>query len=162
ALAAATLVAAMRGGVRVARFFGVAYAGLFAGAIAQFVDPRTWGIELGSAFQAVTLALGLGDRIAAAHARRDRAQPRTTQETGSLNVAYARFVPQRFLELLGKTDVRDVALGEGIEREMTVLFTDVRSFTTLSEAMTPPQTFGFINELLERTGPAVREHGGIV
>jgi class 3 adenylate cyclase len=161
-LAAWTLIAALRHGVRVARFFGVAYAGLFVGAVAQFVNPHSWGIELGSAFQAVTLALGLADRIAAANEERDRAQRRTIEEIGSLNVAYARFVPQEFLELLGKRDVRQVRLGEGIERDMTVLFTDVRSFTTLSETMTPGQTFGFINELLERTGPAVREHGGIV
>ena len=45
---------------------------------------------------------------------------------------------------------------------MTVLFSDVRSFTTISEALSPNETFGFINGLLSRTGPVVREHGGIV
>lgn len=173
-LAAWTLVVALAQGVRVARFFGVAYAGLLVGALARVASqalgarlgalgvPFFFGIEIGSAFQAVTLALGLADRIAVATEERDRAQRRTIEEIGSLNVAYARFVPREFLELLGKTDVREVALGDGIEREMTVLFTDVRSFTSLSEAMSPIATFGFINELLERTGPAVREHGGIV
>jgi class 3 adenylate cyclase len=38
----------------------------------------------------------------------------------------------------------------------------VRSFTTISEALSPNETFGFINGLLSRTGPVVREHGGIV
>jgi adenylate cyclase len=171
---AVSIVQAVRQGVRVARFFGIAYVGLFLGAFAriawqlglQKTLPElwvfSWGIELGSAFQALTLALGIADRIAAANEERDRAQRHTIEEITALNVAYARFVPREFLELLGKDDVRDVALGDGVEREMTVLFTDVRSFTTLSEAMTPGQTFGFINELLERTGPAVREHGGIV
>ncbi len=170
-----SIVEALRKGVRVAKFFGIAYAGLFLGAFArigwQLGGDRlfpgaavlgVWGIELGSTFQALTLALGIADRIAAANEERDHAQRQTIQEISSLNVAYARFVPREFLELLGKEDVRDVALGDGVEREMTVLFTDVRSFTTLSETMTPGQTFGFINELLERTGPAVREHGGIV
>jgi two-component system sensor histidine kinase ChiS len=45
---------------------------------------------------------------------------------------------------------------------MTVLFSDVRSFTTISESLSPNETFGFINGLLSRTGPVVREHGGIV
>jgi len=171
---AVSIVEALRKGVRVARFFGIAYAGLFLGALARIgwqlglervvpgLGVLSWGIELGSTFQALTLALGIADRIAAANEERDRAQRHTISEITALNVAYARFVPREFLELLGKDDVRDVALGDGVEREMTVLFTDVRSFTTLSEAMTPGQTFGFINELLERTGPAVREHGGIV
>ena len=118
--------------------------------------------ESASAFQALTLALGLADRIAAANEERDRAQRHTIEEIGSLNVAYARFVPTAFLDLLGKSDVRDVALGDGIEREMTVLFSDVRSFTTISEALSPNETFGFINALLSRTGPVVRKHGGIV
>lgn len=171
---AATLIVALRRGVRVARYFGIAYAGLFAGVFAWvlwriagmpvggwWLVP-TFGIELGSTFQALTLALGLADRIAAANEERDRAQRRTIEEISSLNVAYARFVPRAFLDLLGKDDVRDVHLGDGIEREMTVLFSDVRSFTTISEALSPGATFGFINSLLSRTGPIVREHGGIV
>jgi class 3 adenylate cyclase len=173
-IAGSTLVAALRQRIRVATYFGIAYAGFFAGSlmwfIANFDGNRlgaldavfAHGVELGTAFQALTLALGLADRIAAANEERDRARRRTIEEISSLNVAYARFVPRAFLDLLGKDDVRDVHLGDGIEREMTVLFSDVRSFTSISEALSPNETFGFINELLSRTGPVVREHGGIV
>lgn len=173
-VAASALAVALRRRVRVAVYFGVAYAGFFAGAVMH----ATWnvlgarlgalapvfdsGVEAGVAFQALTLALGLADRIALANEERDRAQRRTIEEISTLNVAYARFVPKTFLDLLGKSDVRDVRLGDGIEREMTVLFSDVRSFTTISEALSPAETFGFINGLLSRTGPVVREHGGIV
>ena len=93
------------------------------------------------------------DRIAFANEERDRAQRRTIDEISTLNVAYSRFVPRAFLDLLGKDDVRDVRLGDGIEREMTVLFSDVRSFTTISESLSPNETFGFINGLLSATGP---------
>jgi two-component system, sensor histidine kinase LadS len=168
------LVVALRQRIRVATYFGIAYAGFFAGSLMWFgwnfasarLGPAApvfeYGLELGTVFQALTLALGLADRIAAANEERDRAQRRTIDEISSLNVAYARFVPRTFLDLLGKEDVRDVHLGDGIEREMTVLFSDVRSFTTISESLTPNETFGFINGLLSRTGPVVREHGGIV
>ena len=173
-VAAWTLVVALRGRVRVAIYFGVAYAGFFAGALMWFVwniagtglgplaPTFKLGLELGSVFQALTLALGLADRIAFANEERDRAQRNTIEEISTLNVAYSRFVPRAFLDLLGKADVRDVRLGDGIEREMTVLFSDVRSFTSISEALSPNETFGFINGLLSRTGPVVREHGGIV
>jgi adenylate cyclase len=168
------LVVALRQRIRVATYFGVAYAGFFAGSLMWFVwniagdglGPLTLvferGVELGTVFQALTLALGLADRIAFANEERDRAQRHTIEEISTLNVAYSRFVPRAFLDLLGKDDVRDVQLGDGIEREMTVLFSDVRSFTTISEALSPNETFGFINGLLSRTGPVVREHGGIV
>jgi adenylate cyclase len=158
----------------VARFFGIAYAGFLAFAVLRllwnagvahgsaFEPVFRFGIEIGVAFQALTLALGLADRIAAANEERDHAQRRTIEEISTLNVAYARFVPRAFLDLLGKSDVRDVHLGDGVEREMTVLFSDVRSFTTISEALSPAETFGFINGLLSRTGPVVREYGGIV
>ena len=173
-VAGSSLVVAVRQRVRVATYFGIAYAGFFAGALMWFVwniagerlGPLTFtfhlGLELGTAFQALTLALGLADRIAFANEERDRAQRHTIEEISTLNVAYSRFVPRAFLDLLGKDDVREVRLGDGIEREMTVLFSDVRSFTTISEALSPSETFGFINGLLSRTGPVVREYGGIV
>ena len=169
-----TLVIALRRRIRVATYFGIAYAGFFAGSLMWFVSNIVgeqlgpfgtlfaYGVELGTIFQALTLALGLADRIAFANEERDRAQRTTIEEISTLNVAYSRFVPRAFLDLLGKDDVRDVRLGDGIEREMTVLFSDVRSFTTISEALSPNETFGFINGLLSRTGPVVREYGGIV
>jgi len=173
-LAGVAVIAALRVGMRVAVYFGIAFAGFFLGALAYLGGelagpqlgvlryPFSIGVEVGVAFQALTLALGLADRIAAANEERDRAQRHTIEEISTLNVAYARFVPRTFLDLLGKSDVRDVALGDGVERELTVLFSDVRSFTTISESLTPNQTFGFINTLLSRTGPVIREYGGIV
>ena len=163
-VAGSALVVAVRQHVRVAVYFGIAYAGFFAGSLMWFVwsfaapslGPLApvfeLGVELGTVFQALTLALGLADRIAFANEERDRAQRHTIEEISTLNVAYSRFVPRTFLDLLGKDDVRDVALGDGIEREMTVLFSDVRSFTTISEALSPNETFGFINGLLRKHG----------
>ena len=49
------------------------------------------------------------------------------------NAAYTRFVPQEFLSLLGKHSIIDVALADNVQMEMTVLFSDIRSFTTISE-----------------------------
>jgi two-component system, sensor histidine kinase LadS len=157
-------------GERSARFLLLAYSGFAIGLIAtvlrRFVPGLPeWtglGFELGTAFEALTLALGVGDRIVSANEERDQARVGRLEEQRTLTVAYARFVPEAFLHMLGKSDVRMVELGDRASRRTTVLFTDVRSFSTLSEAMEPEETFGFVNELLSRTGPIIRAHDGIV
>ncbi|MBD1887158.1 ATP-binding protein [Microcoleus vaginatus] len=79
-----------------------------------------------------------------------------------LNAAYGRFVPHDFLNLLEKPSIIEVKLGENQERDMTVLFADIRSFTALSEQMTPPENFAFINTYLGRVSPAIRKNKGFI
>jgi class 3 adenylate cyclase/HAMP domain-containing protein len=76
--------------------------------------------------------------------------------------AYGRFVPHSFLDFLKKESVVDLRLGDHVQQEMTVLFSDIRSFTTLSESMTPRENFDFINAFLRRVGPVIRDHGGVI
>jgi len=76
--------------------------------------------------------------------------------------AYGRFVPHELLRLLDKGSILDVKLGDQTQRDMTVLFSDIRSFTRLSESMTPVENFKFINSYLERMGPEIRENHGII
>ena len=45
---------------------------------------------------------------------------------------------------------------------MSVLFTDIRSFTTRSEKMTPEENFKFINSFLSVVAPVIRKHHGFV
>ncbi|MEG4632904.1 ATP-binding protein [Microcoleus sp. AR_TQ3_B6] len=79
-----------------------------------------------------------------------------------LSAAYARFVPHDFLTLLEKPSIIEVKLGENQERDMTVLFADIRSFTALSENMTPPENFAFINTYLGKISPAIRRNNGFI
>jgi len=79
-----------------------------------------------------------------------------------MNEAYYRFVPRQFLEFLGKESVVDVKLGDQVQKEMSVLFTDIRSFTSLSEQMTPAENFNFINNYLGLMEPVITHHGGFI
>jgi len=79
-----------------------------------------------------------------------------------LNKANAKFVPSQFLTYLGKESIADIKLGDQVQREMTVLFSDIRAFTTLSERMTPEENFNFINRYLMETGPVIRTNGGFI
>jgi class 3 adenylate cyclase/HAMP domain-containing protein len=76
--------------------------------------------------------------------------------------AYGRFVPHELLRLLAKANILDVKLGDFVQRDMTVLFSDIRSFSSLSESMTPFETFNFLNSYLKRMGPEIRANGGFI
>ena len=78
------------------------------------------------------------------------------------NQALRRFVPQEFLEALGRKRVTEVRLGDSVERTLAILFGDIRNFTTISEGLGPEATFRFVNECLARITPFVRDHGGFV
>ncbi len=76
--------------------------------------------------------------------------------------AYSRFVPKQFLEYLGKDSFVDIQLGDQVQKEMTVLFSDIRSFTEISETMTPKENFDFINYYLGYMEPVIRNNGGFI
>lgn len=77
------------------------------------------------------------------------------------NVA-GRFVPNEFLYTLKRERLTEVVLGDYTEREVTVLFTDIRDYTTLAEKMTPEDNFKFVNAFHGRMGPIVKKHRGFV
>lgn len=79
-----------------------------------------------------------------------------------LTDAYGRFVPHQFLNLLGYESILDVNLGDQVQEEMSVLFGDIRDFTTLSETMTPQENFNFINAYLSRMEPAITSNNGFI
>jgi class 3 adenylate cyclase len=74
----------------------------------------------------------------------------------------ARFVPREFLRCLAKNSIADLALGDQILSDMAILFADIRSFTALSEKMTPRDNFRFLNSYLGRMNPFIWENGGYI
>jgi hemerythrin len=72
------------------------------------------------------------------------------------------FVPRDLISFLGKGSLLDVELGDQVEKTMSVVFTDIRDFTTLSESMTPQQTFNMINSYLSVMNPVISTHHGII
>lgn len=83
-------------------------------------------------------------------------------ELAKISDSYARFVPRQFLEQLGKERITDVALGDQVQRVMTVLFADIRDFTRLAEKMSPAETFQFVNQYLGAMEPAIARHHGVI
>lgn len=136
-----------------------------------FPDGRLaqYGLQIGSAAEMILLSLALGDRLRQLKEEREKAltqfveeQKRALAKQQAMSSSFARFVPQQFLTHLGKEHIEDVALGDAVERKMAVLFSDIRSFTALSETMSPAQNFAFLNSYLSRVGPIVRNHAGFI
>ncbi|MEO8402543.1 MAG: AAA family ATPase, partial [Gammaproteobacteria bacterium] len=50
----------------------------------------------------------------------------------NLNLAYERFIPKEFLSALEKKNIIDVKLGDQVQKDMTVMFCDIRNFTAIS------------------------------
>lgn len=85
-----------------------------------------------------------------------------TAELIRLNEAYARFLPREFLGFLGKESVVDIQLGDQVQKGMTVLFSDIRDFTKISEIMGTQDNFNFINRYLQEVSPIIRNHNGFI
>jgi signal transduction histidine kinase/class 3 adenylate cyclase/ActR/RegA family two-component response regulator len=83
-------------------------------------------------------------------------------QTHLSNRIYGRFVPQHFLQFLQKTSIADITLGNHVSRDMTVMFSDIRGFATISETMTPQENFDFINDYLQRVSPEIRINQGFI
>jgi DNA-binding response OmpR family regulator len=85
-----------------------------------------------------------------------------TAELAALNAIYERFVPREFLSLLGKESILEIRLGDQIKQVMTVMFADIRGWTTLSESMSPRDNFNFINTYLQWVSPVITDHQGFI
>jgi class 3 adenylate cyclase/HAMP domain-containing protein len=85
-----------------------------------------------------------------------------TQLLQSEKDAFFRFVPTQFLQLLGRDSPVAIQLGDSSPRTMSVLFSDIRSFTELAEFLDAQNVFGFLNEYLARMEPPIQNHGGFV
>ncbi len=55
----------------------------------------------------------------------------------------------------------DLKLG-GEEREVTILFCDLRDFTTLSEKLPPTEVLALLNRYLDRMSTIIEQHGGVI
>jgi len=72
---------------------------------------------------------------------------------------FSRFVPENVVdEVLASAD-EGLRLG-GVQREGTVMFTDLRGFTSFAETLTPDRVIDLLNHYLSEMSDAILDHGG--
>ena len=117
----------------------------------------------------IFFSLGLGSRLRRtekekfiAEQEKRQAQEALNEELTKVNAAFGRFVPHEFIKALGHDQISEVKLGDQVEKEVTVFFSDIRSYTSISEEMTPRENFNFLNSYFGRVGPLIKKHHGFV
>jgi adenylate cyclase len=84
---------------------------------------------------------------------------RETIERERVHALFSRFVPREVVaEVLAKTD-ENLRLG-GVERDATVLFSDLRGFTSWAESQPASRVIDFINHYLNEMSEAILAAGG--
>ncbi|MEQ9363676.1 MAG: protein kinase [Leptospirales bacterium] len=76
--------------------------------------------------------------------------------------AFSRFVPRQFTERFAEGNVELLQTGLSRQESLSILFSDVRGFTTVSEALGSEKTFLLLNDYLERMETPIRRHDGFV
>ena len=89
-------------------------------------------------------------------------QQNTITTTEQIAKSYARFIPSEFLSFLGKESITDLKLGDYMEDEMTVFFSDIRDFTSLSEKMHSRDLLRFLNSYLSVVSPIIKSNSGFI
>jgi adenylate cyclase len=80
-------------------------------------------------------------------------------EQARVHDLFSRFVPSAVVdEVIARTD-KDLRLG-AVRRVGTVMFTDLRGFTSFSEALEPERVVQVVNQYLSGMTEAILEHGG--
>lgn len=79
-----------------------------------------------------------------------------------MNEANDRFVPQQFIQYLGKESILDVELGDQVEQEMAIMRMSMPDFYNMSQRLPSEETFQFINAFLKRFAPVVTNHRGMI
>ena len=112
----------------------------------------------------VTLALQSSTAIESAMLYEKNIREAREREEAMLRIheVTKKFVPHEFIRSLAKETLTDVTLGDQVEKIVTVLFTDIRDFTTLSEKMTPEENFHFVSSFNARLGPVIRSNNGFI
>jgi class 3 adenylate cyclase/integral membrane sensor domain MASE1 len=89
-------------------------------------------------------------------------QERYAHHLDEQRTAFSRFVPKQFLGILGKASAVEIAIGDARLTSMSVLFSDLRSFTSISERLTPRENIELVNDYLARMEPVINANQGFV
>ena len=80
-----------------------------------------------------------------------------------IRLAFSRFVPDQIIDsLVSQVDSNDEKVGVGETRTVAILFSDIRSFTNISEKNRPDVLVAFLNRYFSKMVDIIKKHGGTI
>lgn len=119
-------------------------------------------MRLGALTEAVLYSFALADRFKFERQLKEESQRQAIDEQTRMTATFEKFVPKQFLERVAKEGIQSIRLGTVESDYITVLFSDIRAFTTFSEAQKAEEVFEFLNAYLSEMEPPIVKHGGFV
>lgn len=91
-----------------------------------------------------------------------RVELEESKKVTALTQIFQKFVPAQYIERVSKEGVENIEVGHAVDGFVTVLFSDIRAFTTISEKMSPKEVFQFLSAYLKRMSESIHTQGGFI
>ena len=130
----------------------------------QIVDIRRLGTE-GIVVFIVSISFALAVKFAEVYDETDRLNVSLEESHDQLaetNKTFEKFVPRQFLDRIATEGIDHIQLGQAQGDFITLLFSDIRSFTELSEQMSPQEVLDFLNHYLKLMNKPIHAQLGFV
>lgn len=167
-------VMSYRKGFKAARLYLLAWLGMLSMIVMWILNNfdlissyflGTYAIQLGAVIQVAMFSFALADRITLMEQQRALALQQKLIETQKLNAmthTFERFVPRQFMRRLAENGAQNIELGKAETDIITILFSDIRDFTSLSEGMSPQELLNFLNSYFNRMDRPIHRSGGFI
>ncbi|WP_169433093.1 adenylate/guanylate cyclase domain-containing protein [Maridesulfovibrio zosterae] len=134
--------------------------------IVSFVPEESITVSTRKVFQDilgfVVVLIFVAAAICIALSRLRFSKAKTETSVLEMTKSYERFVPREFLHLLKKERYRDITLESNVRMIMGILFSDIRSYTHISESREPEEVLSFLNQYFQAINPAISQNRGFV
>lgn len=161
-------------GFKAARYYLLAWLGVLLSILLWVLNSfnvlHAWWLgayvfQIGITIQALLFSFALADRITLLRAEREAAlglQLAHSRRLVSMAQMFETFVPKQFLRRIAREGIENIQLGKAEHAEISILFADIRGFTSLSETLTPQEVLNFLNACFARLDRVIHAHGGFI
>jgi adenylate cyclase len=163
-----------RSGYRPARYFMLAFLSIIISAALYVFKtfgliPNTlitnYGLQIGSAIEMILLSLGIADKINVSRKEKTIAKKLQLEEAEKaieLGKVFQKYVPLDFLRLLHKENISEIQLGDQVLRNISIIFVNIRNFSSISKNLEEEEIFNFINYYLNIMAPIIHKNHGFI
>jgi len=85
-----------------------------------------------------------------------------SKKIARMNVIFEKFVPKQFLRRISSSGIDKIKFGYAVKECATILFSDIRAFTSISENLDPNVLLKFVNEYFQYMNIEIYKNGGFI